>query len=117
MTTIEQGDELARILRLRIEAGREDDMVTIALSVADAELLLAQHNGATQGDKVLREALEPFAEVAAWAERNGHDLNEYDMLLRGPDKQIAGHLQAQADDFIRARAALSTSSPSGGMAG
>jgi hypothetical protein len=47
-------------------------------------------------------ALQAFAEVAWWAERNGHDLTDFDMLLRGPADQIAGHLQAQSADFLRA---------------
>jgi hypothetical protein len=52
-------------------------------------------------------ALEPFARVAQWAEDNGHDLAaDFDMLLRGPGEKIAGHLHAQANDFIRARAAI-----------
>jgi hypothetical protein len=51
---------------------------------------------------LLAQALAPFAEVAAWAERNGHDLNDFDMLLRGPQEQIAGHLQVQSPDFIKA---------------
>ncbi len=55
----------------------------------------------------LRAALEPFAEVARWAERNGHDLTKgWDMLLRQPDGAIAGHLQVQSPDFIAALAAL-----------
>jgi hypothetical protein len=51
---------------------------------------------------LLAQTLAPFAEVAAWAERNGHDLNDFDMLLRGPKEQIAGHLQVQSVDFIKA---------------
>lgn len=54
----------------------------------------------------LREVLMPFAEVADWAERNGHDLMQYDMLLRQSDGQFAGHLQVQSADFIAARAAI-----------
>lgn len=56
----------------------------------------------------MREALGPFADVAEWAERNGHDLlNDFDMLLRHlPGGQFAGHLQVQGPAFIAARAAL-----------
>ena len=54
----------------------------------------------------LRAVLEPFAEVARWARRNGHDLTDFDMLLRGPGKEIAGHLQVQSANFIRASEAL-----------
>lgn len=58
----------------------------------------------------LREALRPFAEVKDWADRNGHDLAHFDMLLRyveGPKSgQFAGHLQVQSDEFIAAQAAL-----------
>lgn len=55
----------------------------------------------------LRAALEPFAEVARWAERNGHDLLKgWDMLLRQPDGGFAGHLQVQSPDFIAALTAL-----------
>lgn len=55
----------------------------------------------------LTAALEPFAEVARWAERNGHDLaKDFDMLLRGPGKEIAGHLQVQSRDFIHAKKIL-----------
>lgn len=61
----------------------------------------------------LRAALKPFAEVARWAERNGHDLlNGWDMLLRQPDGGFAGHLQAQSPDFIAASAALGNQQPS-----
>lgn len=63
--------------------------------------------GQSHADAGLLAALEPFAEVAAWAERNGHDLvADFDMLLRGPGMQIAGHLHAQSQDFINARAAI-----------
>jgi hypothetical protein len=53
-------------------------------------------------------ALEPFAEVAQWAERNGKDLlGNCDMLLRYIDTgQFAGHLHAQSKDFIRAATTL-----------
>ena len=55
----------------------------------------------------LKEALKPFAQVADWAERNGHDLEkDFDMLLRGPGNRIAGHLNAQAPDFLRAKQVL-----------
>lgn len=56
----------------------------------------------------LRNVLKPFAEVAAWAERNGHDLlNDFDMLLRNiKTGHFAGHLHAQSGDFIAAKAAL-----------
>jgi hypothetical protein len=60
----------------------------------------------------LLNALAPFAEVAAWAERNGHDLHNFDMLLRhingAKAGHFAGHLQVQADDFLNARAALNS---------
>ena len=54
----------------------------------------------------LRAALEPFAEVARWARHNHHDLADFDMILRGPGKEIAGHLQVQSPDFIRASETL-----------
>lgn len=55
----------------------------------------------------LKAALRPFAEVAHWAERNGHDLEaDFDMILRGPGERIAGHLHAQSADFIAAKALL-----------
>lgn len=51
-------------------------------------------------------ALDPFADVARWAARNSHDLTKgWDMLLRGPDG-IAGHLQVQSPDFVKALEAL-----------
>jgi hypothetical protein len=50
----------------------------------------------------LRAALEPFAEVSNWAARNNHNLSDFDMILRGPDHKIAGHLHAQSKDFINA---------------
>ncbi len=76
----------------------------------DRVLAFARHRRATTAARVaeLEAALRPFAEVAAWADRNGHDLiNGFDMLLRHlPGGQFAGHLQVQGADFIAARAAL-----------
>ena len=68
----------------------------------------AEARGYARGVESLRAALAPFAEVAEWAERNGHDLvNGFDMLLRNlPGGHFAGHLGVQGDDFVAALAAL-----------
>lgn len=55
----------------------------------------------------LRAGLDPFADEARWAERNGHDLlNGWDMLLRGPGGEIRGHLGVQSRDFVNALRAM-----------
>jgi hypothetical protein len=56
----------------------------------------------------LRAALEPFAEVARWAKRNGHDLTTgWDMLIRG--NGAICHLGVQSPEFINALSALEQS--------
>jgi hypothetical protein len=51
----------------------------------------------------LREALRPFSAVADWAQSNGCDLEaNFDVLLRGPGHEKAGHLHALSKAFVRA---------------
>ena len=128
MTTIKEGDELARDIRhiatewlpndarglaeyFRRASGWRDERhrccVNPARLEAASKLLRSQHNGATQGDKVLREALEPFVPAYDdWMDEHADDV------------KLGFHRSGLTfGDLRRARAALSTSSPSGGMAG
>lgn len=56
--------DLARIFALRIEAGRDDDMVTIAMSVSDAERVLNALRHTPDTDSVRREVLVEATRVA-----------------------------------------------------
>lgn len=87
--------------------GNVDGETTIYDETIDAEDAAVAFNGLLAEIDRLRTALDPFAEVARWAERNGHDLAKgWDMLLRAPDGSIAGHLGVQSPQFIEARRAL-----------
>lgn len=60
----------------------------------------------TAENERLASALEPFAEEARWAQRNGHDLTSgwsY-IILRGND--VRGHAGVQPRDCVAAFAAL-----------
>lgn len=65
--------------------------------------------------EALEGALQPFAEVAIWAERNGHNLHDFDMLIRHiagtKSGQFAGHLGVQAEQFIAAQNVLANDPP------
>lgn len=84
------------------------DRLTRLANAADRRPLLEDRVWAVKRIRELEAALEPFARVVEWAERNGHDLlRDFDMHLRNHRSgKIVGYLQVQSPDFTRAYAAL-----------
>lgn len=65
--------------------------------------------------EMMREVLDRFAEVHRWMTRNGHNPDDIDFLIRGPEGQIMGHLQVQSDDFRAAHDVLNPSTSGANM--
>ncbi len=54
----------------------------------------------------LKRELWPFADVARWMERNGHNPDDIDFVASGLGGEIMGLLRVQSADFILAAQAI-----------